>query len=70
LPSDSPLEYAFRRGDWKLMFNAARQPQELYNLSEDPLELFNLFDPAHKQVQSMTAAFTLAIQDIDRDAQR
>lgn len=70
LPSDSPLEYAFRRGDWKLMFNAARQPQELYNLSEDPLELFNLFDPAHKKVKTMTAAFTLAIQDIDRDAQR
>ena len=35
------LEYAYRDGDWKLLLDAQRQPQELYNLAEDPLELFN-----------------------------
>ena len=32
------MEFAVRRGNWKLMFDAEGNPRELYNLDEDRLE--------------------------------
>lgn len=41
LDSVSELEYAVRRGPWKLLLDRSGQARELYHLTEDPLELFN-----------------------------
>ena len=41
LDSVSDLEFAIRRGDWKLFLDRDGNPRELYDLSKDPLELFD-----------------------------
>ncbi len=41
LDSVSDLEYAVRRGPWKLLLDRRGQARELYHLGQDPLELFD-----------------------------
>ncbi|MCR9277146.1 MAG: sulfatase-like hydrolase/transferase [Pseudomonadaceae bacterium] len=41
LDSVSDLEYAVRRGHWKLLLDRRGQARELYHLEQDPLELFD-----------------------------
>ncbi|MEC8298991.1 MAG: sulfatase-like hydrolase/transferase [Pseudomonadota bacterium] len=42
LSAVSEIEFAVRRGNWKLLSDGDLQPMQLFNLAEDPLEFFNL----------------------------
>lgn len=57
LPTADGHDYAYRRGDWKLILTTQLEPVELYNLARDPLELINRLaaEPAHKA--ELAAAF-------------
>ena len=48
------IEYAVRRGSWKLLLDIEHKPRELYNLDEDPLEFFNLIESEDAVVQQLT----------------
>ncbi|MFK8054271.1 MAG: sulfatase [Woeseiaceae bacterium] len=57
LDSVSPLEFAVRRGDWKLMIDRQGQAQELYDLKTDPLELFNVHAKEPQVVEALMTVF-------------
>ena len=40
LSAVSEIEFAVRRGNWKLLSDGDLQPVQLFNLAEDPLEFF------------------------------
>ena len=42
LDAVSEMEFAVRRGDWKLLSDSDLQPRQLFNIKEDPLEFFNV----------------------------
>ena len=42
LSAVSEMQFAVRRGDWKMLSDGDLQPRQLFNLKEDPLEFFNL----------------------------
>jgi arylsulfatase A-like enzyme len=44
LSSISEIEFALRRGEWKLLSNKKYEPVALFNLVDDPLEFFNLLE--------------------------
>ena len=62
LDSVTELEFAVRRGEWKLLLDRNQQPRELYNLDDDPMEFFNLIEsePAVTKRLSKDAKRTLA----------
>lgn len=70
LDSVSDLEFAIRRGEWKLLLDRHRQPRELYRLSEDPLEFFNLLDSEKPQVADLAAEVAEILASIENDALR
>lgn len=57
LNAASDLEFAVRKGKWKMLLDKDEQPRELYNLDEDPLELFNLIDKEADRMDELTVAF-------------
>ncbi len=54
LASVSDVEFAVRRGDWKLLSDGHYKPVALYNLREDPLEFFNLLEQQPKVVRELS----------------
>jgi arylsulfatase A-like enzyme len=58
--------YAFRRGDWKLLQNAAFQQYELYNLANDPEEKHDLSKSEPKLYSELIAALMLHVQRAGR----
>ncbi len=67
LDSVSDLEYAVRRGPWKLFIDRDGQPRELYKLSEDALELFNLISDHPTVVKELSQQFEEIRADIRKD---
>ncbi len=67
LPSVSNLEFAVRKGDWKLLLDRDRQPKELYYLKDDPLELVNLIGTAPEKVSLLREVFTHQMAEIEAD---
>jgi arylsulfatase A-like enzyme len=67
LPSQSPLEFALRSGDWKLLLDAQHEPRALFDLASDPLELFNLLDQQPEQVANLHTRFLKELAAIRSD---
>jgi len=67
LPSQSPLEYALRSGDWKLLLSAQQQPGALFDLATDPLELFNLIEQQPQRANELHQLFLKEIAAIRSD---
>ncbi|MCR9260412.1 MAG: sulfatase-like hydrolase/transferase [Pseudomonadaceae bacterium] len=67
LPSESPLEFAVRSADWKLMLDAQHEPRALFDLATDPLELFNLIREHPQQVDKLRHQFLKGLAAIRAD---
>ena len=70
LDSVTELEFAVRRGDWKLLLDRNHEPQELYNLAEDPHEFFNLLESEPDVAARLGKAALKTIAAIENDPLR
>jgi len=70
LDSVTDLEYAVRRGAWKLLLDRNREPRELYNLAEDPMEFFNLIDSEAAVAKRLAIEANKFLTSIDNDPLR
>lgn len=57
LDSVSDLEFAVRRGNWKLLIDHDGHPRELYELGLDPLEFFDVSDDEPGVVADLMSRF-------------
>ena len=70
LNAASDLEFAVRKGNWKLLLDREQQPRELYNLDEDPLEFFNLIENELERPDELVGIFAEHYEDIAADPLR
>lgn len=70
LESVSELEYAVRRGPWKMLLDRAGEPRELYNLDEDPFEFFNLLGSEGETERQLLRVFNMTRASIETDPLR
>ena len=66
----SELEFAVRRGAWKLMLDSDLVPRELYNLDDDPMEFFNLIESEAAVAERLTFAARAQLKSIQDDPLR
>lgn len=70
LSSYSELEFAVRRGRWKLLLDGDLQPRELYDLSQDPLELVNRLTEEEEILNMLMGVFQDTMSSIESDVIR
>ena len=67
LASVSDIEFALRKGSWKLLSDKRRIPVALFNLEEDPLEFFNLLEQNLDVVEMLSHELDRTLADILAD---
>lgn len=67
LASVSDIEFALRKGSWKLLSDKRRIPVALFNLEEDPLEFFNLLQQNLDVVEMLSHELDRTLADILAD---
>ena len=67
LSAVSEIEFAVRRGNWKLLSDGDLQPMQLFNLAEDPLEFFNLIKENPLVVERLDEDLKESISSFRRD---
>jgi len=67
LSSVSEIEFAVRKGDWKLLSDKDHEPKALFNLRDDPLEFFNLLETNTAVVNDLRGEHRLIFSDIRDD---
>lgn len=70
LDSVSEIEFAVRRGDWKLLLDRDRVPRELFDLGSDPLELINRLADEPEITRQLLDICERALASIDKDPLR
>ena len=65
LPDQDEIEYAYRRGPWKLLLGASGTPRALFNLETDPLEFFDQLQQAPARVATLREEFEILRADIE-----
>jgi len=67
LDSMSDIEFAIRKGDWKLLLDHERKPRQLFNLAEDPLEFFNLLSQETEKLAELADDFSATMSSVKDD---
>ena len=67
LASVSDIEFALRKGSWKLLSDKRQIPVALFNLEEDPLEFFNLLEQNPGVVEILSQEMDMTLADILTD---
>ena len=67
LSSISDVEFAVRKGNWKLLLDSEHKVKQLFNLANDPLEFFNLLSDKPKIVSELAKDFELTMSSIHND---
>lgn len=70
LASVSNVEFAVRKGNWKLLLDKEQKPFELYNLDDDPLEFFNVLESEPDKAKELGRDFSSTMSSINSDPLR
>ena len=65
IPTPDGLEYAVRRGDWKMIFAPDGKAEYLFELSSDPYEINNLLHLKTEVAEELTREFRLYQQSVE-----
>jgi len=65
---DAVNEWAYRRGDYKLILDRSELPKFLFNLKQDPWEMVNLLEREKERVASLEQQFQALKLSIESDS--